>query len=176
MMKARKNGYLTWGKVRGHEQIPVKTGDGSKEGTMMTADGLVIAVGTRDSGKAVDYVELTGRPPASKLRFSVISSPSRMTSSSSMPGMERLKGLEESVGDGQPTLSVHMEKLAIKWMLTILKSEVDGGIERLDFVLGSLELNGPKKGLSKRQLPSSGLNVNDQAHLGVLFSQPKLGL
>ena len=155
----------TWvlGKVMGHEQIPVKTGDGSKEETMKTGKGLVTAVGTRDSGKAVDCVELMGRPSASKLCLPVINSPSRMTSNSSMPGLERLKGLEESVGDGQPTLSVRMELLAIKRLLTGLKSEVEGGIERLESVLGLLELNGPKMGLSERQL-------RGQAHLGLLFS------
>ena len=91
----------------------------------------------------------------SKLRPPVISTPSKVTLRSSKPGMEWLKGRAESKGDGQPTLSVCLELLAIKRMLTNLRSEAEGGIERIEFVLGLLELNGPKLGLLERQLLGS---------------------
>jgi hypothetical protein len=170
----------TWvsGKGMSHDQIPAKTGAESKEKMMMIGDGLVSTIGSRDPGKAVECAEMTRQPPVSELRHPVISTPSRVMPRFLKPGMERLKGRAESVGDGQPTLSVRLELLAIKRVLTSLRSEVEGGLERIESILGSLESNGPKLGLSERELMGSfgnqtrGLIGNEKAFLEVSFSQP----
>jgi hypothetical protein len=137
------------GKVLGHGQTLAK--DGAKVEKKKAGDGPVTEAGPRDSGKAVACAEQAGRFPACPLRRPVTSSSSRETllpSISEKPVQERLIGREELVGDGHPTLSVRMELLDIKRVLTGLMCEVDGGIKRLDAALGLLGCSGPKAGLS----------------------------
>ncbi|KAE8021257.1 hypothetical protein FH972_007164 [Carpinus fangiana] len=159
----------TWnsGKVMGHEQTLAKTGDGAKVVMMKDGDGLVTALGLRDPGKAAVCAELAGRSPACTPRRPVTSSTLSKTLNSSISEkseLERLIGREELVGDGQPTSSVHMELLAIKRVLTGLKSEVEGGIKRMDSALGLLGFTGPKVDLL-------GASVS-QVHTGDPGAQP----
>jgi hypothetical protein len=139
------------GKVLGHGQTLVKTGHGAKVEKKKAGDGPVMVAGSRDSGKAVACAEQAGRLPVCPLRRPVTSSTSRETLLPSIPEkpvQERLIGRKELVGDGHPTLSVRMELLDIKKVLTGLMSEVDGGLKRLDDALGLLGCSGPKAGLS----------------------------
>jgi hypothetical protein len=162
--------------------LSAKTGDGLRSKPKKIRDGLAPAMGTRVSRKVSDCVELAdvgdaGKLPVGKILRPVISTPTKATSNPSKPGMEWLKGCVESEGDGHPTLHVRLELLAIKRMLTKLRSEVDGGIEKLEAVLGSLEPNGPKLGFVESQMLGSleklalGFKGKEKAYLEVSIFQ-----
>jgi hypothetical protein len=179
-IQARESGKLA--QCSKFDQLPAKTGDGFRLKSKKNKDGLAPTMGTRVSGKVSDYVELAnaggaGRLPVGKILRPVISTPTKATSNPSKPGMEQLKGRVESKGDGQPTLRVRLELLAIKRTLTKPRSEVDGGIEKLEAVLGSLEPNRPKLGFVESQTLGSpeklelGFKEKEKAYLEASFLQ-----
>jgi hypothetical protein len=155
ILKSRHNkdpamGTCPSGKGVVHEQMPAMTGEGSK-GPVFSGVGLAPVRSTRDPGKSNACAEPIGRIPVSERRAPVISTPSIVPLSTSKTGPERLKGRVESEGDGQSGLCVRLELLAIKGLLTNLKGEVEGAMQRMDAALVSLELNGPNLGLSESQ-------------------------
>ena len=134
--------------------VMAMAGDGFLEILKMTGDGLAPAVVTGDSDKVFGCAEKVGVGdigwiPVCKPAPSVISTSSKVTSTLSKPGLERLKGRVALEGDGKNMLSVQLELLAIKRMLTNLRREVDVGVGRIDSVLGYLESNGPCLGSSE---------------------------
>ena len=157
-------------------------GDGSLEKPMKTRVGLAPEMVIGEAGKVTgcDERAVAGgskRNQVCKILTPAINTPTKLTSTLSKPELERLKGRVESEGDGQQSLSVRLELLAIKRTLTNLRREVDAGVGIIESVLGYLESNGPILGPSVGQtlgfsvIQELGPKGKEKACSGV-FPQP----